>query len=520
MNGDDAPAPHYALVEVPAALPRFVTLPAHGDSPDGPELVLFLDDVIRVGLKKLFKGQEVGEAYAVKLSRDAELYLEDEAGPLAERLRNALSKRETGIPTRFLYDQRAPFGLLAMLKRRLGLDEQDFVPGGRYHNLNDLFAFPSTGRAEDRHPPLPPLPHPAFEGAGDPFAVIREKDRIVHFPYHSFGAVSDWLERAAQDEDVVAIYATLYRVGEGSAVAAALVRAAEAGKHVMACVELKARFDEPSNLKWADRLEAAGAHVLHSKDNLKVHAKLLLVERREADAPGGLRRYAFLSTGNFNEKTSRVYADHGLFTADTRLTTEVRRVFDFLDGTNDRPVFEHLLVAPFTLRSGVECRIERERARGGRVVAKMNALEDAQMAGRIAAASRDGLPFELIIRGISVLRPGVAGETDHIRIRSIVDRFLEHARVWHFTAQDELYLASADWMERNLDRRVEVAFPLYDADARREVLAVLELQLRDNHKARTLTAAGGPGTVQPPTGQAPPVRAQTDVYEALRTGSL
>ena len=399
------------------------------------------------------------------------------------------------------------------------------MPGGRYHNLHDLFGFPSTGHAADRHPSLPPIPHADFAGAGDPFAVILAKDRAIHFPYHSFGTVTDFLERAAADEQVEAIYATLYRVGEGSAVAAALVQAAQAGKKVTACVELKARFDEPSNLKWADRLEASGAHVLHSKGDLKVHAKLLLIERREPDASGGgpsggLRRYAFLSTGNFNEKTSRIYADHGLFTADPRLTDEVRRVFDFLDGTDEAPTFEHLLVAPFTLRSRVEELIGQEAALGGRVVAKMNALEDARMAGIIADAAQGGLPFDLIIRGISVLRPGVDGRTDRVHMRSIIDRFLEHARVWHFTAQDQLFLASADWMERNLDRRVEVAFPLYDADARREVLAALDLQLRDNQKARTLTAAGGPGLVNGLAAGAEPVRAQTDLYEALQSGAL
>jgi polyphosphate kinase len=515
---DGDPAPRYALVEVPKALPRFVTLPADADTTGGPELVLFLDDVIRVGMDPLFPDDEVGEAYAVKLSRDAELYLEDESGPLAERLRNALSKRDTGLPTRFLYDQHAPFGLLAMLERRLGLAEEDFVPGGRYHNLHDLFGFPTTGHPDDRYAPLPPLAHPAFEHAADPFAVIREKDRVLHLPYQSFQTVTDWLERAAADDQVEAIYATLYRVGEGSAVASALAQAARSGKRVTACVELKARFDEPSNLKWADRLAESGAHVLHSKGDLKVHAKLLLVERREPDAPGGLRRYAFLSTGNFNEKTARIYADHGLFTADPRLTDEVRRVFDFLDGTDDAPTFEHLLVAPFTLRSALEELIECEAERGGRVVAKMNALEDARMAAHIAEASRRGLPFDLVIRGISILRPGVEGRTENVRVRSIVDRFLEHARVWHFAAQDRLYLASADWMARNLDRRVEVAFPLYDADVRRELLAMLDLQLRDDRKARVLTAAGGPGKISPGAGA--PVQAQADLYAAIQEGSL
>ena len=305
--------------------------------------------------------------------------------------------------------------------------------------------------------------------------------------------------------------------------AAALVQAAQAGKKVTACVELKARFDEPSNLKWADRLEASGAHVLHSKGDLKVHAKLLLIERREPGAPGGgpsggLRRYAFLSTGNFNEKTSRIYADHGLFTADPRLTDEVRRVFDFLDGTDEAPTFEHLLVAPFTLRSRVEEMIGQEAALGGRVVAKMNALEDARMSGIIAEAAQGGLPFDLIIRGISVLRPGVDGLTDRVHMRSIIDRLLEHARVWHFTAQDQLFLASADWMERNLDRRVEVAFPLYDADARREVLAALDLQLRDNQKARALTAAGGPGQVNGLAAGGEPVRAQTTYTRRYKVG--
>lgn len=508
--------PRYALVEIPTpSLPRFVTLPAEAP----PQEVLFLDDVLRVNLPALFPGFDVGAAYAVKLSRDAELYLEDEfAGNLVEMIRASLSKRETGLPTRFLFDQQAPYPAVSRLKQWLGLADEDLVTGGRYHNFSDFFAFPTFDRADLLHPPLPPLPHPTLTGVASRFDAIAARDHLLHLPYQSFDEVLGFLDEAATDPHVEAVKITLYRVATDSQVAQALIRAREAGKEVTAFVEVKARFDEETNLAWARRMEEAGVRVIYSLPGLKVHAKLLLVARREGAA---LRDYAYLSTGNFNEKTARVYADMGLFTADPRLTAEVRQVFAMLAGEDPHPVFTHLLVAPQHLRKGFYRLIEVEmaHARAGEkaeMLLKMNSLEDLKMVERLYEASHAGVRTHLIIRGICCLKPGVPRQSEHTTATSIVDRFLEHARVFrfHHGGEERLYLASADWMGRNLGRRVEVAFPIYDPRLRQEINDFLAFQLADNTHARLLDARQTNAYV--PANGAAPVRAQVDFYRYLQ----
>jgi polyphosphate kinase len=508
--------PRYALLEIPTQiLPRFITLPTEGTSRG----VLFLDDVLRVNLPALFPHFDVGNAYAVKLSRDAELYLEDEfAGNLVEMIRQSLSKRETGLPTRFLYDQQAPYPAVSRLKQWLGLADEDLVAGGRYHNFSDFFAFPTFDRADLQHPPLPPLPHPALAHAPSLFAAIAGQDHLLHLPYQSFGEVLRFLHEAADDPQVTTLRITLYRVAADSQVAQALIRARAAGKQVTAFVEVKARFDEETNLEWAQRMEAAGVQVIYSLPGLKVHAKLLLVTRKEGQTE---RDYAYLSTGNFNEKTARLYADIGLFTADPRLTAEVRQVFALLAGEVPHPVFEHLLVAPHHLRRGFYRLIEAEMAQAqagekAEMLLKMNSLEDLKMVEQLYEASEAGVRTHIIIRGICCLQPGVPGRSTHITATSIVDRFLEHARVFrfHHGGQEHLYLASADWMGRNLSRRVEVAFPVYDPRLRQEINDFLAFQLADNTHARLLDARQANAYV--PAHPAAPVRAQVDFYRYLQ----
>ena len=479
--------PDFGLVEIPSAeVGRFVV-----SSSNGKTEVVFLDDLIRRHLTDLFPGSEVGEAYSVKMTRDAELYLEDEfSGDLVEMIAKSLAKRESGLPTRFLYDPRMPYPMVTALKRVFDLDDEDLVAGGAYHNFSDFFSFPDFGRTDLQYPVWNPAPHPDLSERSSLFSTIRASDRLLHVPYQSIDPVIGFLNEAADDPAVKDVAITLYRVSGRSEVCAALIRAAQHDKRVTAFVEVKARFDEKPNIDWARRMEEAGVHVLYSKPGIKVHAKVALVGRIEPD--GQKVDYAYLSTGNFNEKTARVYSDLGLFTADARLTSDLRELFELLRTDEDRD-FSHLLVAPRFLRSEFEALIDREiaHARAGRpagIVAKVNSLEDEKMIDKLYEASNEGVDIRLIVRGICRILPGVDGLSERIAVTSIVDRFLEHARIFRFEngGDSALYLASADWMKRNLSRRIEVAFPIYDQHVRDEVERALDIQLRDNTKARIL----------------------------------
>ena len=484
--------PTYVLIEVPArAMGRFVTLPPG----DGGQQVMFLDDLIRFNLPSIFPDHEVGRSYAVKLTRDAELHLDDEfEGDLVDAIRKSLKKRETGVPSRFLYDMRMPYVLIHRLQHGLGLADEDLVLGARYHNLSDYMAFPRFDRADLSYPAWPPLPHPVLDRAPSVMAAVRGRDQVVHTPYQSFDPFVRLLEEAASDPHVEELWLTVYRVAKDSSVLSALIRAAENGKRVTVFMEVQARFDEESNLHWADRLAAAGVRTLFSMKGLKVHAKIALVVGTANGAPA---RYAYIGTGNFNEKTSRVYADHGIFTCDERVTRDVEQVFRFLSGEVEEPATEHVLVAPFGLRRGFEELVthEVERAAAGLpagITLKMNALEDPEIISRLYDASVAGVPIDIIVRGICRLIPGVPGQSETIRVRSILDRYLEHARIYrfHHDGEERMYVASADCMTRNLSRRVEVAVPVYDPDIRAQLTRVLEIQLADDTKARIIDERG------------------------------
>lgn len=483
--------PEYALVRVPDATDRFVVLPGLDEWNE----VIYVDDVIRFNMDRVFPDHEVGRSYAVKLTRDAELHVEDEFdGDLVEAIRKSLDNRQTGVPSRFLYDMRAPYVLVHRLQHLLGLSEEDMVLGARYHNLHDLMGFPRFGRADLSYPEWPVLPHPVLDRASSILKAVHERDQVIHTPYQSFDHVVRFLEEAAADPEVEEVWLTVYRVARDSAVLHALLAAAEAGKRVTVFMEVQARFDEASNLGWADRLEAAGVRTLYSMRGLKVHAKIAMVVRREGD---GVRRYGFIGTGNFNEKTAGVYADHGIFTCDERITDDLDRVFRFLAGEIEEPEFEHLLVAPFTLRKRFNRLIghERKRAEAGEpsgMTLKMNALQDEKIIRKLYEASASGVPIDVIVRGICCLVPGVEGQSESVRIRSILDRYLEHARIYlfHHDGEERMYLASADWMKRNLSRRIEVAIPVYDPEARRQLRALVDLQLADDRKARIVDQAG------------------------------
>lgn len=519
-SGFERPATH--LFQLPTGVSRFVTLQSGGEGEpnheDGrPHRVMFLDDVIRFNAASLFPDRAVGGVYAVKLSRDADLRIEDEfSGDLADRMRKALAKRHTGTPSRFLYDPRAPYATVAGLKERLGLEDEDLFAGGRYHNLSDYAAFPRFGRDDLAYPPLPPLPHAGLDHPDGVMAAVGERDHLLHLPYQSFEYLERFLLEAACDPDVEAVWASLYRVARDSAVVKALIEAARQGKDVTVAVEVQARFDEALNLAWADQLEAAGARVVYSRPGIKVHAKLLLVKRREGDEA---RWYSYLATGNFNEGTARFYTDIGLFTAAPDIGAEARQVFRDLEDGEPTDDYAHLLVAPLGMRRGFGELVaaEAERADAGeeaRMILKMNSLEDPEMIGLILDAAERGVEVELIVRGICCLRTGgrLSGQ---IRVRSIVDRFLEHSRIYAFHNGGDpiVYLSSADWMVRNLTRRIEVAVPVRDPDLRDELLHVLALQLRDNVKARWIDRRQTNPRVQLP---GPPVRSQAAHYAYLR----
>ena len=504
-----------AVVEIPSdELPRFVALP----SDTSGHYLTFLDDILRYNLDELLGKPFLG-AYAVKLSRDAELYIDDEySGDLLDKLKNSLAKRNIGLPTRFLYDASMPDSLLKRLRELFGLSRDDLIPGARYHNFNDFFGFPNpTGDARLHDPPMPPLPHPELEGLEKILPFLNRKDAMLHFPYQKYDYVPQLIDEAANDPLVKSIKITLYRVASKSAIVDSLLKARENGKQVTAFIEAKARFDEESNIYWGGQLEKAGALVFYSYPGIKVHTKLLLIQREETE---GLSNYAYLGTGNFNEKTAKLYCDHALLTGDKRLTDEVAQIFMLLEKKVLIPKCRHLFVSPFTTRDRFVGLVEQEmeHARNGKeayLILKMNSLEDPGMIEKLYEASNAGVKIQLIIRGICCLAPGVEGRSENIEAISILDHFLEHARVYIFGngGQEVMYTASADWMSRNLDRRVEAVMPILDEQIYKELRHLITLQLSDNTKARRIDAEQSNAYKR--EGEQP-VRAQWDIYQFLR----
>jgi polyphosphate kinase len=479
----------YAIVKIPSDfVPRFVTLPSATNRHD----LILLDDVVRHNLVALFPGYDIVDTYSIKLTRDAELYIDDEyTGDLLQKIRTSLQKRQVGPPSRFVYDREMPNEMLMYLRETFELGKSDVLPEGRYHNNFDFFKFPDFGYTHLRNKPLSPLPHPVLSNAKDFFGAIAQKDQLLHVPYQSYDPVITFFEKAASDPDVTHIKVIQYRVAKQSRILNALMKAVQNGKLVSVFVEIKARFDEAANLEWGEKLEKAGVRVHYSFPGVKVHAKLAIVRRLEKGEP---RLYAYLGTGNFHEETAKVYSDFGIFTIDQRLTSEIIQVFNLLENIQSTgQKFEHLLVGKFNLRSGIYHLIQREitaakKGHAASMTIKLNSLEDRDMILKLYEASKAGVKIKLIIRGICCLVPGIMGYSDNIEVISIVDRFLEHARVFifHNNGKQEVYLSSADWMERNLSYRIETSFPVYDPDLKRDIIDLIDLQLQDNVKARVI----------------------------------
>ena len=512
------PAERVVVMELPTKRHggRFVALPGSAGTPADPHRVLFLDDVVRVGAPSLFAEYKDVAVNAIKLSRDAELDIEEEvSGDLLAKIRSSLARRATGYPARLLYDPEMPPAVLRAVKQKTGITDEELVAGSRYHNFRDFFGFPDFGRLDLLNPAWPALPHPTLPRTGPLLPAVAARDHLLHPPYQRFEVLLRLLGEAAHDPRVSALSITLYRVASKSAVVKALLKALKNGKQVTVVVELKARFDEENNTFWAEKLQRAGAHVIFTPPELKCHAKLLLIMRRTetTDQP---QRLAYLSTGNFNESTAGLYADHGLFTAREELTAEVDQVFRYFQTGAVPTHLHHLLVAPFTLRAQLLRLIgaEAERARRGEeayIILKINALEDPGMIAALYDASRAGVHIELLIRGIGCLVPGQPGASETIGQRGLVDRYLEHARIYVFAngSQEKIYLSSADFMTRNLDRRVEVAFPVLDETLRAEVRQLLDLERHDNVKARDFNN-------DYLTNGQPPLRAQEAEYRYLK----
>jgi polyphosphate kinase len=503
----------FARVKVPGVLRQWVAVSREGDG----TVMVPLHEIIRGNLEKLYAGMEIGAVTLFRLTRDAEVDLDknsDEALP--ELVQEQVRQRRFEPVVRLEFAQKADPAIREMLCRRFQLTDLDVYDADEELDYTTLFEIAGMDLPALRDRPWVPLvPHAFAEADPDVFALIREQDVLVHHPYESFDdTVEHFVAAAANDPHTVAIKMTAYRIGDDTPFVKSLIRAAETGKQVACVIEIKARFDEERNLHWAAELEKAGAHVTYGVRGLKTHAKTILVVRKEG---GGLRSYAHIGTGNYHVRTARLYADLGLFTCDGDLTRDVVRLFHYLTGHSRTPEYTKLLVAPAGMRPRFLAMVNREienrkQGRPARIVAKMNQLEDPDMIGALCEAAAAGVPVDLIVRGFCCLRPGVPGRTEGIRVRSIIGRFLEHSRIFHFAAGEkdpaagEFYIGSADWMHRNLSDRVEVVTPVTAPALKERLWGVLDICLRDSRQAWILGLDGSFELAEPNgTGDVPEV---------------
>ncbi len=502
----DEAGEHTARIKIPAPLPRFVPVPTDGEISGPPHSFVWLEDVIVANLHLLFAGMEVVAAYPFHVTRNADFEIQElEAEDLLETVEQGLEQRQFGFVVRLLVDDTMPDDVCRWLVANLEITRANVYTMPGPLGLDNLMQLLRLDRPDLKDPPFVPRTPAALQDATDIYAAIREGDILVQHPYDSFGAVVDFIQASNTDPNVRAIKQTLYRVGKDSPIVMALMNARDDETQVAVLVELKARFDEENNIVWARALERKGVHVAYGMPGLKVHCKAALVVRREAD---GVRRYVHLGTGNYNAGSARVYTDLGLFTADEEIGADVTDLFNFLTGYSNQQQYRKLLVAPVSLRRRVFEMIERERGYGaaGRIIIKTNHLVDEEMIEELYRASRAGVRIDILCRQTCCLRPGIPGVSDNIRVVSVVGRFLEHSRIYLFGNGDnsEIYAGSADLMTRNLDRRVEVLFPIEDATLRAHVEhEILGTYLRDTAKARELMPDGTYRHVRPAEGEAP-----------------
>ncbi len=509
----------YALVRVPSAfINRFYCLPGAGAG----HRIILLDDVIRASLDILFSSLDYDEysAHTVKLTRDAELDFDDEiAAPLMDKVRKSLKQRETGVPTRFLYDKDIPKDLLHFLISRLKIEKQQAIPGGRYHNFRDFMDFPDLDRPELLYPERFPQRIKALDKDKSILHYLQKQDLMLNFPYQSFDYIIRLLREAAINPQVYSIKMTMYRVAKDSAVANALINAVRNGKRVLVYTELRARFMEEHNIAWAQKLREEGVHVLDIIPGFKVHCKLILISMRDKLDE---KHVVHIGTGNFNEDTAKLYADHSLLTGDKKMAAEVNKVFaiieNFKDSTAQMQVFKKIWVSPFNTKERFLELLKREvvharKGRPARVIIKVNSLAEEEICQRILEAAKAGVQVDLIVRGI--FRPKLPKEMDSLRAISIIDRYLEHARLFWFqnNGKSEMYLGSADFMDRNLNHRIEVTSIVEDKEIAAQLLKILEMQLGDNVKARILEGKMHNYFAH---SSKKPLRSQEEIYKLLR----
>ena len=506
-----------ALIEIPDNVSRFLVLPQTNDL----KFIILVDDIIRYCLEDIFFifDHDNIEAYSIQLTRDAELDLDKEVSDkFIESLSRSLLKRKKGKPMRLLYDSEMSMDMLAYLVTKMGVNSESLIPGNRYHNFKDFIAFPNVGRPELEYPKYDFLPVEGLSSAKSIIAQIEHKDFLVSTPYQSFDYIIHFLREAAIDPKVKEISVTLYRLAKNSRVVHALINAAKNGKKVNCLVELKARFDEQANITWSRRLAEEGVNVIYGVSGYKVHSKIILVSRLEKRK---LVNYACLSTGNFNEKTASLYADHSLLTADKRITNELVEVFKALTRNTVPKGLKNLVVSPVDSRPAyfrmIDNEIKNAKAKKpAYIILKMNSLADEEMIARLYQASNAGVKVNLIVRGMCCLVPGIKGYSENIEAISIVDKYLEHARISIFCngGKEQIYLTSADLLTRNLDHRVEVGFPVYDEALKKEIKDIINIQLQDNTKAREINSHNNNKYAK--TKHKIPYRAQIDIYNYLK----
>lgn len=480
----------YALVELPNILPRFLVLPETNNL----KFIILVEDIIKYCLNDIFYvfNYDEIEAFSIQLTRDAELDIDKNVSDkFIEELKTSLDKRKKGKPMRLLYDTAMPFEMLSVLVTKLKIEAEGLIPGNRYHRFGDFIAFPNVGDKDLEYPPSIPLKVKDLHRTQSIFTKLAKQDFLVNLPYQSYDYIILFLREAAIDPKVTEINITLYRLAENSKVVNALINAVKNGKKVNCVVELKARFDEQANIFWTDRLMEEGVNVIYGLNDYKVHSKICLVKRIEKNRAV---YYANLATGNFNEKTARIYCDHSIFTSKKEITGDLRILFTALNKRTVAKGFKHLIVSPLESRKKIYALIDREirLAKAGKpayMILKVNSLADEGIVQKLYDASNAGVIIKLIVRGICCLVPGIPGFSENITVISIIDKFLEHARVFIFgnSGNEEMFLSSADLMTRNFEHRVEVGFPVLDKEVQQEIRDIIDFQLQDNVKARDIT---------------------------------
>ncbi|MEQ6118465.1 polyphosphate kinase 1 [Reichenbachiella sp. MALMAid0571] len=508
----------YAYLNIPSdKLSRFFEVPAR----KGRHIFVYLDDIVQMHLDFIFPDFEILECRAVKLNKDADLHIEDEySGDLVSKIQKQISKRNLGTPSRFLYDSAISTELLEFITEAFNLSPDDMVPGGSHHNLMDFFGLPNPIGARLEFPKLTPLRHYKIETHRSIFSAIDDSDQLLHFPYHSYNYILQFFNQAAIDPHVKQVKVAFYRMAKNSIIGESLISAAKNGKEVTVFMELKARFDEANNLMWAEKMQDAGVKVIYSIPGLKVHAKVALVRKKMED--GSIRNYSFLGTGNLNEDTARIYSDQGLLTCHKKIGEELNDLFNYLYRRKPPKPFKHLFVSQFNIIDNLKRLIDREishvkKGKKGKIVIKLNNLQERVMIEKLYEASQAGVQIEMIVRSVCCLVPGVPGISENITVRRIVDRFLEHSRMFlfHNNGAEEVFMGSADWMKRNLRSRIEVIFPVYNKDLKRQIKDLLEVQFADNVKA-VMIGQNNDNIPIPISEEEPRVQAQLASYDLVK----